>query len=303
MFIIGGLSGVTHASPPADLQQTDTYFVVAHFHYVLFGGTILGLFAGMYYWWPKMTGRLLYETLGKVHFWLMFIGMNLTFFPMHFIGLLGMPRRVYTYSPDLGVDSMNLVSTDRGVPASASSMLVFIFNMLRTRAPRRRRGTESVGRRDARVGHPVAAAGAQFRRHPDGDEPAAAVGRAPLGKPKADRRATCTSRPAPGGRWWPRPGFPSWLWRRWRTPLWIVFVGGARCCSTASIAGPSSPSRFEMSHAAPAATAHHTSMGLDSRKMAFWAFIGSECLLFGSLISTYLIYQGRSVSGPTRTRS
>ncbi|HEX4632778.1 MAG TPA: cytochrome c oxidase subunit I, partial [Gemmatimonadales bacterium] len=132
MFIIGGLSGVTHASPPADLQQTDTYYVVAHIHYVLFGGTVLGLFAGMYYWWPKMTGRVLSETLGKWHFWLMLIGMNVAFFPMHFIGLLGMPRRVYTYSPDLGVSEMNLVSTI-GAFLIALSMLVFIWNIIRTR--------------------------------------------------------------------------------------------------------------------------------------------------------------------------
>src|SRR5512137_901033 len=91
MFIIGGLSGVMHASPPADLQQTDTYFVVAHIHYVLFGGSMLGIFAGLYYWFPKMTGRLLNERLGKAHFWLTLIGMNVTFFPMHFVGLLGMP--------------------------------------------------------------------------------------------------------------------------------------------------------------------------------------------------------------------
>ena len=75
-----------HASPPVDLQQTDTYFVVAHFHYVLFGGRIFGLFSGAYYWWPKMTGRLLDERLGKVHFWLMMLGFNLTFFPQHYLG-------------------------------------------------------------------------------------------------------------------------------------------------------------------------------------------------------------------------
>jgi len=132
MFIIGGLSGVSHASPPADLQQTDTYYVVAHIHYVLFGGTVQGLFAGVYYWWPKMTGRLLDERLGKLHFWLTFIGMNLTFFPMHFIGLLGMPRRIYTYGPELGVGALNLTSTI-GALLIAVSVLVFIGNMLRTR--------------------------------------------------------------------------------------------------------------------------------------------------------------------------
>jgi len=132
MFIIGGLSGVTHASAPTDLQQTDTYYVVAHIHYVLFGGTILGLFAGMYYWWPKMTGRLLSERLGKVHFWLTLIGMNLAFFPMHLSGLLGMPRRIYTYSPDLGVAGFNLVSTI-GAFLVGIATLVFFWNLLRTR--------------------------------------------------------------------------------------------------------------------------------------------------------------------------
>ncbi len=133
MFIIGGLSGVSHAVPPADLQQTDTYYIVAHIHYVLFGGTVLGLFAGTYYWWPKMTGRLLSEPLGKLHFWLTFIGMNLAFFPMHFIGLLGMPRRIYTYSPDLGVAKLNLLSTV-GALIIGVSALVFVFNLLRTRS-------------------------------------------------------------------------------------------------------------------------------------------------------------------------
>jgi len=132
MFIIGGLSGVSHASPPADLQQTDTYYVVAHIHYVFFGGTILGLFAGIYYWWPKMTGRLLNESLGKWHFWLQFVGMNLAFFPMHFIGLLGMPRRVYTYSPELGVGTLNLVSTI-GAFLIALAILIFLVNLWHSR--------------------------------------------------------------------------------------------------------------------------------------------------------------------------
>jgi len=132
MFIIGGLSGVTHASPPTDLQQTDTYYVVAHFHYVLFGGTVLGLFAGMYYWMPKITGRLLSEKLGSWHFWLTFIGMNLTFFPMHFIGMLGMPRRIYTYGPELGLGTMNLVSSI-GAFTIGLGTLVFAYNLWRTR--------------------------------------------------------------------------------------------------------------------------------------------------------------------------
>jgi cytochrome c oxidase subunit 1 len=111
MFTIGGISGVMHSSPPADLQQTDTYFIVAHFHYVLFGGSMFGLFAGVYHYFPKMTGRLMSEKLGNWSFWLMFVGMNLTFFPMHFSGLLGMPRRIYTYDADQGYTLYNQMSS------------------------------------------------------------------------------------------------------------------------------------------------------------------------------------------------
>ncbi len=132
MFIIGGLSGVMHASPPADLQQTDTYFIVAHFHYVLFGGSIFALTAGAYYWWPKMFGRMLDETIGKVHFWLMFIGFNLTFAPMHVLGLNGMPRRTYTYPAGLGFEFWNMVETV-GSFIIALSMLVFLYNMVKSR--------------------------------------------------------------------------------------------------------------------------------------------------------------------------
>ena len=131
MFIIGGLSGVMHASPPADLQQTDTYFIVAHFHYVLFGGSIFGLAAGFYYWFPKMTGKMLDEGLGKLHFWLMMAGFNITFFPMHFAGMFGMPRRVYTYSSGYGFDGYNMISSI-GSFLIAISMIVMIWNWIRT---------------------------------------------------------------------------------------------------------------------------------------------------------------------------
>ncbi len=130
-FIIGGLSGVMHSSPPADLQQTDSYFIVAHFHYVLFGGAIFALTAGAYFWWPKMFGRMLDETIGKVHFWVMFVGMNLTFFPMHYAGLHGMPRRVYTYPTELGFDWLNQMATV-GAFILGASQLIFLYNMIRT---------------------------------------------------------------------------------------------------------------------------------------------------------------------------
>ena len=136
MFIIGGLSGVMHSEPPADLQQTDTYFIVAHFHYVMFGGSIFGLAAGAYYWWPKMFGRMLNERLGKVHFWVMLIGFNLTFFPMHFVGLNGMPRRTYTYPAGLGFETLNQIETV-GSFILGLSFLVFLINILQTwRKPR-----------------------------------------------------------------------------------------------------------------------------------------------------------------------
>jgi cytochrome c oxidase subunit 1 len=120
-----------HASPPADLQQTDTYFIVAHFHYVLFGGSIFGLTAGGYYWWPKMSGRMLDEGLGKVHFWLMLIGFNLTFFPMHIVGLNGMPRRVYTYAAESNFEALNRLET-YGSLILGFSFLIFLINIFKT---------------------------------------------------------------------------------------------------------------------------------------------------------------------------
>jgi cytochrome c oxidase subunit 1 len=129
MFVIGGLSGVTHSLAPADLQQTDTYYVVAHFHYVLFGGAIFGIFAGVYYWFPKVTGKLLNERLGKIHFWTQLLGFNLAFFPMHFLGLQGMPRRIYTYSAEMGWNLWNMVSTI-GAFIIAVAISVFILNVV-----------------------------------------------------------------------------------------------------------------------------------------------------------------------------
>ena len=136
MFIVGGLSGVMHASPPIDTQHQDSYFVVAHFHYVLFGGTMFGLFAGIYYWFSKFSGKLLNDRLGKLHFWLMLIGFNLTFGPQHFLGVDGMPRRTFTYSREqgfggwLGQDWLgwNLVSTI-GAFMMALGFLIFIINV------------------------------------------------------------------------------------------------------------------------------------------------------------------------------
>ena len=129
LFILGGLSGVMHAAAPSDAQQQDTYFIVAHLHYVLFGGSIFALAAGLYYWFPKITGRMFHEGLGKLNFWLMFIGMNVTFFPMHFLGLDGMPRRIYSYDADMGWNLWNAVAS-AGAALIAVSMLVLIYNIV-----------------------------------------------------------------------------------------------------------------------------------------------------------------------------
>ena len=129
LFTIGGLSGVMVASIPFDLQAHDTFFVVAHFHYVLLGGAVFPLFGAFYYWFPKMTGRMLSERAGRWNFWLFFIGMNFTFFPMHILGLIGMPRRVYTYLPEMGWGNLNMLSSI-GAAIVAASVCVFLANVV-----------------------------------------------------------------------------------------------------------------------------------------------------------------------------
>ncbi|MFY0544322.1 cytochrome c oxidase subunit I [Brevibacillus sp. H7] len=130
-FVIGGMTGVMLAVPPADYQYHDSYFVVAHFHYVIVGGLVFGLFAGLFYWWPKMFGKMLNETLGKWGFWTFFIGFHLTFFPQHFLGLMGMPRRVFTYLKDQNLDLGNFISTI-GVFGMTISTILFLVNVVVT---------------------------------------------------------------------------------------------------------------------------------------------------------------------------
>jgi cytochrome c oxidase subunit 1 len=129
MFTIGGLSGVTHAVAPSDTQQTDTYYIVAHFHYVLFGGAFFGFMGAMYFYWPKAFGFMLNEARGKANFWLMLLGFNLTFAPMHILGLQGMSRRIYTYDEGFGFELWNRVATI-GAFTLASSVALFLLNIV-----------------------------------------------------------------------------------------------------------------------------------------------------------------------------
>jgi cytochrome c oxidase subunit I len=131
VFTIGGLSGIFLAAFPVDWQVTDTYYVVAHMHYVLFGGGVFGVFAGLFYWWPKLFGRLLDERLGKAQFWLVFVGFNLTFFPQHLLGLMGMPRRNFTYFHHGLFAAYNLISSI-GSGIMALGLLLFVVNVIKT---------------------------------------------------------------------------------------------------------------------------------------------------------------------------
>jgi cytochrome c oxidase subunit 1 len=126
--VIGGLSGVIIAAVPLDLQLHDTYFIVAHFHYVLIGGAVFPLLGAITYWFPKITGRMMSEGLGKVSFWMIVLGFQLAFFPMHISGLLGMPRRVYTYPAGMGLELPNMLSSIGGLVV-ALAVLLFVVNM------------------------------------------------------------------------------------------------------------------------------------------------------------------------------
>jgi cytochrome c oxidase subunit 1 len=128
MFLVGGIDGAFAASPPVDFALQDTYWIVAHLHYVLFGGSVMGLFAGIYYWFPKWSGVRLRESLGKLHFTILFIGANLTFFPMHILGIEGMPRRVADYAQQPGWATINLIETI-GSFILGASFLFFLWNV------------------------------------------------------------------------------------------------------------------------------------------------------------------------------
>ena len=164
-FTLGGISGVMLAMVPFDIHVSSTYFIVAHIHYVLFGGSLMTIFAGVYYWFPKMTGRMYDERLGKWHFWTTFVFMNLTFGPMHILGLQGMPRRVATYAAKFADLNLFISIASFGLGAVT---LIFVYNMVTSWRGGPIAARQPVARHDARVAGVLAAAGLQLRPRPDG---------------------------------------------------------------------------------------------------------------------------------------
>jgi cytochrome c oxidase subunit 1 len=297
VFTIGGLSGIMHASPPVDLQQHDSYFVVAHMHYVLIGGSLFGIFAGLHYWWPKMTGRLLGEGLGRLTFWVVFIGFNVAFFPQHFLGALGMPRRIYTYNADAGWTTWSLVSTI-GAFMLGAGVLVFAVNAVRSL---RAAPTAPADPWDGRTLEwrtsspppvhdfdeiPPVYSRDTFWREKYGDR----HGRKPVPRPPL---AEAHGIHLPDPSRWPIIASAGML----------VAAIGALAHLAVLLAGVliTVVSLFAFAlehHANPAHARQVGELGVDHRKLAMWVFLGSECFFFGTLIATYLAYHGQSVVGP-----
>lgn len=315
-FTMGGLSGVMHATVPIDLQQTDSYFVVAHLHYVLFGGSLFAFFGGLYYWWPKITGRLLDERLGKIGFWLTVVGFNTTFFPMHLLGAYGMPRRIYRYAPGMGWHLWNLVATI-GAFILAFSVLILLFNMLK-----------SVARGERATSDPWD--GRTLEWSMASPPPEYNFDRLPIVHARdvlwADKYGGAADPPSA----LPEPGGPKTRTERGRPPLeymlpddyeapptsalpiilaggilimaigamvgWlrIVCLGMAVILSAAVGIGFELPAYGEEQHGQRGLTAGI----VDNRKLGVTTFIGAESIFFATLVATYLIYKGMSTGGP-----
>ena len=308
-FTIGGLSGVMHASAPVDLQQTDSYFVVAHFHYVLFGGSMFAILSGFYYWWPKVTGTMLSEKLGKWQFWLTIVGFNLTFFPMHYLGLWGMPRRIYTYGADMGWTHLNQLETVGAFILGLGFLLMYI-NFVRSFAIGEKAPNDPWDGRSLEWSMQSPPPAYNFATIPQvrgrdawwitkygraGSRGVAAY-MAAQAPPDQSFDASRIHMPAPSI-------FPLVMslaiglmglgliihWYR------IIVIGAVATILSAigmSFEYPGFGEEFHDPEHAPSAG------GLDVRKIGVWSFIGSECVFFASLISTFIVYKSRSIGGP-----
>ncbi len=312
-FTFGGLSGIMHASAPIDLQQTDSYFVVAHFHYVLFGGAVFAILAGIFYWWPKVTGKMLSERLGKLQFWLTIIGFNGTFFPMHFLGMWGMPRRIYTYGAGLGWTHLNQLETVCAMILGLAFLVMYI-NMVWSIANGEKSPPDPWDGRSLEWSVASPPPVYNFARIPEvrgrdawwivkyGRTGSRGLAAYMSGKPPQPSAADLAPPAEPIHM--PAPSiFPLILSigvlvaslgviiGEWR----IVILGAVTLVVAAIAMGFEYPTFGQESHDPMAAP---SSGGTDVRKVGIWSFIGSECLFFASLIATYIIYKGRNIGGP-----
>lgn len=302
-FTIGGLSGVMHASSPIDLEQTDSYIIVAHFHYVLGLGALFAIFAGLYYYWPKVTGRMLNEKLGKWHFWLAVWSFNATFFPMHFLGELGMPRRIYTYAPNMGWDFWNKWETWNAY-VIAISFIPLILNIYWSLTSGERAGADPWDARTLEWSVPTPPPIYNFAEVPVVNS-RDAFWVAKYGSVEAIGTQETPSVIAPSlidasKIHIPLPSlYPLFLgigifgmaigvlvdWYR------VVFLSAALLLFSAIAM---SFEYREWGEENPHSIAE-SFLALDHRKVGLWAFIGSECVFFASLISTYMVYKARSL--------
>jgi cytochrome c oxidase subunit I len=312
-FTIGGLSGIMHASAPVDLQQTDSYFVVAHFHYVLFGGVMFAILAGFYYWWPKVTGRMFSEPLGKWHFWLTVIGFNVTFFPMHFLGMWGMPRRIYTYAPDLGWTGLNQLETVGAFILGLAFLLFYINIFWSLRYGEKAPADPWDGRSlEWSVTSPPPMYNFALLPNVRGRD---AWWILKYGRAGSRGVAAYVSGQAPKP---PEPEGPVDLSHVHMPPPSIfplvmslgiglmglgLIVGWYRIILIGAIVAIMSIIGIGFEYKRYGQAVHDpehapSSGGTDVRKVGVWCFLGSECVFFASLISTFIVYKSRSIGAP-----
>ncbi|HVA82094.1 MAG TPA: cbb3-type cytochrome c oxidase subunit I, partial [Candidatus Binataceae bacterium] len=313
-FTVGGLSGIMHASAPIDLQQTDSYFVVAHFHYVLFGGVMFAILGAIYYWWPKITGRMLSERLGKWQFWLTIVGFNGTFFPMHFLGMWGMPRRIYTYGAGLGWTHLNQFETVCAFILGISFLVMYV-NLIKSTMNGEKAPADPWDGRSLEWSIASAPPAYNFAHVPEvrgryaywvmkygraGSRGVAMFMAGQVPPVPESMQAPPTEpihMPAPSiyplfvalGLATMGVGLVTGEWR-------IIIIGGITMFASVTAMGFEYPTYGQEPHdleeMAP------SSGGIDLRKAGLWAFLGSECVFFASLIATYVVYKSRNAGGP-----